>query len=613
MKPKIKPNVVYWATEEGVAFKGNNGVSILKGKNIYPLMRKLVPFLDGYHSLEELTSNSSDVNANAIKRIIIILLDKGFIYDYLQDESKLSKAIIERFSSEISFIHSYVQNPERTFEEYRNSRLLIIGQSKLVFSTVWGLINTGSKYIDYSLTNEPENSDKEDFYKKLSNDVFLHKNADLNKINIDSTEPNNYDLVLYLQAHKDNTNLNDINTKNRFENVNFIPILYCDDGALIGPIPENHCWKCVRNRSEELLGDINSDYINEETKVIYLSNSVSFEVFKYLTKIETYEKTNVVLLRFDDFTQEQIYVPQVKGCNNCTRTINGKLMLENHYLDTSETYNDKGHRELFIEKALNCVVGERTGILRKLSFEDKEQLPIQKCAVSLCGKYSDHQIEGIGVNHKDAMYNALIKGLESYAHQESVNRNIRNLYQLNNQEIHLNQEVASKDFVFAIGHSSKECFNNGIGNVEVIDIVTNGRMFHKLTKKELKIDGDIQIYLSIINKFLNGKVEFIEFDTKYPISLIGLILDGRLWSVTYHKDRQNAALKAVIQSINKLQNPSSKPICYYRDLRAAAINYKNSSKDTEIVFIPWKEDIYLLESLQLKILGFKVIDSNLIL
>lgn len=609
MKPKIKPNVVYLPIEEGVIFKGGNGLSVLKGKDIYLLIRKLAPFLDGEHTLEEITINSNELNSKVIVKVINILFDKGFIYDVSQDQTKLTNEVSKRFSKEIAFIHSYISNPESLFEEFRNTRLLIIGRSRLIFPTIWGLINVGSKYIDYSFTHQTNDVSKEKFYNKLSNDDFLYKNVVINEIKIDSIGSDIYDLVLYIEDCNHIQHVIDTNQKKMAKNLPFIPTVYGEGGAFIGSISKRYCWKCVWSRSGKLLEGSYPQFANEQTKIMYFSNSVSFEIFRYLTKIEGYKNSNVLLLNFDEFSQQQIYIPPIKNCKKCCSDNNEELITENHNIEFDEMGNKMEQREPFLEKVLKNVVGEHTGILKDISFGDLEQLPVQQCSVSLCGNHSDSQFITVGENHKMAMYNAVIKGLEEYAYRESINQTVRKVFNLNNQILDLNADVDMQDFIFACGHSLNECFINGIGKVEVTDIINNGRKFQLISSNEFEMTDTINFYLSLIKRKTNKQMEFIEFATRYPISIIGHVIDNKVMSISYHSDKKRAALIAVIQSLHQLQSNLDIQGRYdYKELQYfIEFSNKRSNRDKEIVYVPWEEDIYLLEKLQVKIFGFKKI------
>lgn len=55
MRPKLKQDTFYMPIADGVFFRNNQGSLKMKGKVVYRWVENLVPYLNGQHTLEEIT------------------------------------------------------------------------------------------------------------------------------------------------------------------------------------------------------------------------------------------------------------------------------------------------------------------------------------------------------------------------------------------------------------------------------------------------------------------------------------------------------------------------------------------------------------------------------
>src|SRR5699024_6784746 len=128
MKPRMKPDVYWTQVPEGVFLLGSPGQRTLKGRSLHRWIDRLAPHFDGSRTLEQIAGHLPRDQRDMVTRLVDVLTDAGYLVDASGDSPHdLSPAEVSAYGDMIAHIAYHRSSPERAFQDYRRSRLLIVG------------------------------------------------------------------------------------------------------------------------------------------------------------------------------------------------------------------------------------------------------------------------------------------------------------------------------------------------------------------------------------------------------------------------------------------------------------------------------------------------------
>src|SRR5689334_18096229 len=105
MLPKLKGDTFFIPVPEGIYFRNNQGSLKIKGKVIHRWVESLAPYLNGEHSLAQITAGLDAEKKKMATDLVNTLLTNGFLKDLSQDlPHHLSRTERETYAAEITFI-----------------------------------------------------------------------------------------------------------------------------------------------------------------------------------------------------------------------------------------------------------------------------------------------------------------------------------------------------------------------------------------------------------------------------------------------------------------------------------------------------------------------------
>src|SRR5437660_2887468 len=144
MRAKIKGDTFYVPVSEGIYFRNNQGAFVLKGKVVHRWFERLIPYLDGQYMLEEIVQGLPAEKRTMIEDLVRILVHKGFLKNVASDLPHQLRETEQRlYASEIAFIDAFTDSAAHRFEQYRNSRILLIGSGLTFTGVVHALLRSG--------------------------------------------------------------------------------------------------------------------------------------------------------------------------------------------------------------------------------------------------------------------------------------------------------------------------------------------------------------------------------------------------------------------------------------------------------------------------------------
>ncbi|WP_172632201.1 TOMM precursor leader peptide-binding protein [Dictyobacter arantiisoli] len=148
MQPRFNADVYYIPLDDGVYLRSNNNGLALKGMSLYPLLKHLVPHLDGTATLAEITAGLDVDKKRMVTNLIEKLATHHFLHDVSQDQSHtLDSEDLATYTTNITFINSFQTSATSRFEHFRNQKLLLIGSGYGFIALIQACLHCGVKHI----------------------------------------------------------------------------------------------------------------------------------------------------------------------------------------------------------------------------------------------------------------------------------------------------------------------------------------------------------------------------------------------------------------------------------------------------------------------------------
>ncbi len=151
---KLREDAYYVATSDGVYILTPQGEVVMTGRSIFGWVDRLAPYLDGQHTLAELTAALPAGRKQMTERVISALRDRGVVVETGEDADQVySLTSDERrlYSREIAFLGYSGSSGERSFQAYRDSVIVLAGAGRLLADTVRAALDSGSRTLRVAL------------------------------------------------------------------------------------------------------------------------------------------------------------------------------------------------------------------------------------------------------------------------------------------------------------------------------------------------------------------------------------------------------------------------------------------------------------------------------
>ncbi|GER83854.1 hypothetical protein KTAU_24910 [Thermogemmatispora aurantia] len=451
MRPRMRGDVFYFPTPEGVYLRNNQGAFHLKGKGLARLLDLLSPYLDGRYTLEEITQQAPEEQRALISKLIEMLTARGFIRDLTPDHPhQLSVREQETYAAEIAFIEAFQDSSAWRFERYRQSRVLLIGSGLTLQALVQAALHSGLADISVLITSECS-LDRQ----RLQEYLALRRTRDpLQKLHM--LEPLNWDdeqavaralapfeAVLHLS---DRPMLRRSALLNRFcyqQGKLFLGATILDTQAWLGPLvspapgrqeASRGCWECawlrlLANLPSEMATTLYDFADHPEAPLSYalagptaavVANTLNFELFKYITEAGPLETSGHLVFIDLETLQSQRHPFNASAHCHCCRQA-GPLTAS-HFRDLvrERSTGPVLSLEEFSRKAAH-LFDPRLGLFSALDEHNYTQIPLNIARVDLArpapylSRAETWRVFGAGSDFGAARRAATLRACEGYA------------------------------------------------------------------------------------------------------------------------------------------------------------------------------------------------------
>lgn len=427
---KVKRDTFYLPDPDGgVYFRNNESSFRMKGSTIYQWIETLIPMFNGEQTLGELTEGLTPPYKKRVYEIGETLYQNGFVRDISKDRPhQLNRTVLEKYSSQIEFIESFVDSGAYHFQEFRQAKVLAIGAGPILVSLVGALIESGLPKFDFLITaSMPTNRLR--IYELVHNAREVDSEVEVKEVPFKKGEQESswkqavqqYDWVLYVSQDGDVHELRNLNVVCKEERKGFLPAICLEQIGLSGPVvhPElDGCWESAWRRLHQSAVQISQQSNNfSSTTGSILANVLVFEFFKKAAGIAGSTQRNQIYL-LDLETLEGNWLSFIAHPLVTSAPITPRLLEDLDSKIKHETNRNSPPSKLL--EYFSRLTSEEIGIFHSWEERNLTQLPLAQCYVQAVNPLTNgpaallSEVVCAGLTHEEAKKNAGLTGIEMY-------------------------------------------------------------------------------------------------------------------------------------------------------------------------------------------------------
>ncbi|MFJ9030609.1 TOMM precursor leader peptide-binding protein [Streptomyces sp. NPDC102274] len=149
-RPRIRRDVLFTETPEGVLFHNADGGFQLTARSAYRFATLIVPHLTGEHSVSEICQGLGDQQRSMVGELVNSLYERDFARPVPATASQAHDTppdVARRFAPQIAYADHYSDDAERRFHRFRTARVAVLGDDLVARWCVLSLIRNGSATI----------------------------------------------------------------------------------------------------------------------------------------------------------------------------------------------------------------------------------------------------------------------------------------------------------------------------------------------------------------------------------------------------------------------------------------------------------------------------------
>ncbi|MBF8191026.1 YcaO-like family protein [Nonomuraea sp. K274] len=152
MKLLLRQDAYYTEAPEGVYLVTHKGPAMLGGGSVHGLLLRLVPYLDGRYTLDELTEGLAEERRGPVTRLIRALMARGAIQRVDRPEEVPGR-------DEESFLGYFLSSGRDSFARYQATRTEVGGDGALLAEVVAAARRSGLRHVGVSGDLDPAEAD----------------------------------------------------------------------------------------------------------------------------------------------------------------------------------------------------------------------------------------------------------------------------------------------------------------------------------------------------------------------------------------------------------------------------------------------------------------------
>ncbi|MGY9069432.1 TOMM precursor leader peptide-binding protein [Streptomyces sp. CAS3] len=148
-RPRIRRDVLYTQTPDGVLFHNAHGGFNVRTRNAYRFATLIVPHFDGERRVEELCAGLGDKQRDMVVQLVRALYARGFARDAgpKPPGDLLAPQVSERFAHQLDYLDHYADDAAGRFARFRDTPVAVLGDDALARWAALGLLRNGSAAV----------------------------------------------------------------------------------------------------------------------------------------------------------------------------------------------------------------------------------------------------------------------------------------------------------------------------------------------------------------------------------------------------------------------------------------------------------------------------------
>lgn len=451
--PRIRRDVLFTETPDGVVFHNAHGGFNLRGRSAYRFATLVVPHLNGTNRVEEICAGLGERQQAMVGELVGALYGRGFARDVLPGSDgldELAPEVAERFAAQVDYIDHYAGEAGSRFRRFRDTRVAVLGDDPVARWCALSLVRNGCAALALPAATAPG---ADPFAEALREAAELEgAGCPVEVVRWDVTGDDGwddlagYDVVLTTGAPGTALRLLEAGVP---EGVRLLPAWAFGDQAVVGPVMTagtRGCWSCAALRlgangepgaAADLWSAVRLDDPEQAEQgrisgppAAMLGNLLAYEVFRLVTGVLTPETEGRLVLQdldcLDVVTEPLLPHPRCPFCREDGEPA-GEAALTVADLTDGQDLRGTGPREVTPEAdadaalaaldARSVLTHPRAGVFGAFADDAWEQTPLKAGTVRLAvGHGAPREITAFDVHHvAGARLRALYRAAEVYA------------------------------------------------------------------------------------------------------------------------------------------------------------------------------------------------------
>lgn len=456
-RPRIRRDVLFTRTPDGVLFHNAHGGFNVVTRNAYRFAALIVPHLDGERRVEELCAGLGDKQRDMVVQLVRALYARGFARDAgpRPTGSPLSPQVTARFAHQLDYLDHYADDAHGRFARYRDTRVAVLGDDEMAGWAALGLLRNGCATVtvtvedaaEGALDHEPRSTGLDAEVASLTEAGCAPTLTRLGGGTLGWADLDGWDTVLVTGAGAP-AQLLRLLTEGVPDGRRLLGAWTFGERAVVGPVMTAGtpgCWSCAALRlgagsdaadSADLWSGLGpAAPLGRPARVPtgplagMLGNLLSFEVFRLVTEALPAETRNQVIVQdlnsLDVLAEPLLPHPRCRFCAPAEpKAPDGAALRVPHADDEPGVLPADGPADEAAAKGAlaalevrDVLVREAAGVFGGYADDDWEQTPLKVSTVRLgISPGRVREVSAIGVHHvAGARLAALFRGAEVYA------------------------------------------------------------------------------------------------------------------------------------------------------------------------------------------------------
>ncbi|MGK4585826.1 hypothetical protein [Kitasatospora sp. HPMI-4] len=410
MRPKLKSDVLYVPTGDGVHVFGAGADVALRGRSAYQWLDRIAPYLDGSREFEDLVRDLPDDKRTVVDTLVRRLHAAGCVVDATEDlPHGLSARELETYAAEIAFVEYHRDSAARRFESWRNSAVVVLGSGPAFTALVCSALHCGVRRLRAVRT--PENATDTVRLAELAAEA-ARRDPDQTLVQVPLSAEEEAalaraDVVLHVAASaREVDRALRLDGLCRASDTLLVQGLVLDDVAWLGPA--GPAWESAWLRLGAHGPFRPNEFLTGPAAAV-VAGHLGLAAFRAVTGVTTADDTKLTRIDLETLrTSAHAFLP-----HPAARA--ARVETEARFTDriTRLSRADPVTEQDFSARAARCF-DPHTGVMRELAEGDFTQLPLN---VTEAVPHSEGvpRVFGSGLGFAEARQKAALRGLAVYA------------------------------------------------------------------------------------------------------------------------------------------------------------------------------------------------------